>query len=99
MPSATAMKRTRNHRHDRSKEVQFEDIARAEQVSDDPAYDRPGQPKYERGNKAQILLAGLDEPGKGTYHQPRNDKPLRGWLTPGKGRWSARTDLVSSGPV
>lgn len=60
--------------NDESKDVQFEDVPGAQQASDNPSYDRTGQPKQQRGDQAQILPAWLNEPRQYPDHETRNDE-------------------------
>ena len=60
--------------NDESKEVQFEDIACSQQRGNHAADNGANKAQQQRGENAQILLAWLDETGKGSDDQACNDE-------------------------
>ena len=53
-------------------------VARAEGVGDHAAHHRTQHPDDQRGDDAEMLLAGKKVPGHGSDHQTKDDKPIIG---------------------
>lgn len=61
---------------DEADDVEFEDVASAEQVRDESTDHGTGQSDEQCGDPARVLFPGLDQPGHRTDTGPATMKPI-----------------------